>query len=115
MKIGLNKTWKLCLEFWKWAADQPEHSGVSRLKTQWFKNNGYDIDDVEAGCFFCEYATSHDGSGGLHGYDCVKCPGNMVYKTFNCMDSKCNYSDIKKFYKKLVRMNRKRLKKEGKL
>lgn len=113
MKLSLNDTWKHCLSMWRWIARQ-KRAGSRQpsfiLKRRWLANHGFEEDALNSDCFFCEYAETHGGKGGLTSEDCVKCPGKTVDE-FNCMSTQYHYDRPVAFYNKLVALNRKRLKK----
>ena len=106
-KYTLNQTWKHCLAMWKWIAKEIKTGStkcVELLKVQWLEDNGFD--DIYMDCFFCHYDTQRNG------WLCDDCPGKKVSGRFNCIWETCHYYDEPvKFYKKLLQLNRKRLKK----
>ena len=108
-KLTLNQTWTLCLRQWKWIIKQLDAGSVeciANLKEQWTKQNEYGINRINANCFFCEYASRH--------LDCTQsCPGKLVSKQFDCENSSYIYRiKPRKFYKKLLELNKKRIKEQ---
>lgn len=105
-EYGLEETWQLCLEMWKWIAENYKkgENCVASLKRKWLETNGIRINDRDACCFFCQYAHKHAG--------CTNsCPGKLVNKSFECFSPDYHYSnEPTKFYEKLVELNEMRLK-----
>ena len=107
MKLNLNETWKLCLKMCKWVA---ENCGggelVDCLKDQWcIEHNFVGKKQLTNNCFFCNYVREKGR------VDCGFCPGRKVDPEFNCCNREYGYSSKPKtFYKKLVQLNKKRVK-----
>ena len=105
-KLTLNQAWTQCLRMWKWIDKQFEESSgvtVSALKCRWLKENGYADECIVNDCFFCDYDV--ENGNGL----CSLCPGELVNKRFNCENVTYDwYSKPRKFYKKLLELNKKR-------
>ena len=104
-KLTLNQAWRLCLKQWKWIVKQIKAGDthcVAILKRQWTTANGYDKDEIESECFFCEYCRFRNRG-------CGHCPGKLVNKRFNCANTTYEY-DVKplKFYAKLLELDKKR-------
>lgn len=109
-RLTLNETWKLCLAMWRWIARQVRAGrndvDVSKLKDEWLAKKGFDPMEILHSCFFCHYTTDSDLE------DCEQCPGRKVDPYFGCCGGKYYYRFHPiAFYNKLVRLNRKRLKK----
>lgn len=107
----LAQTWKYCLQMWKDVADEYEKYNqqifVSDLKTQWIKNHGFCLQNTWSDCFFCDYANRQKDTSCK-----TDCPGALVAPHFFCGNSAYNYSTKpRKFYQKLLRMDKKRRKK----
>ncbi len=100
----LNETWKQCLKMWKWIAKEEEglcRVGVETLKTTWLIKRGFNIDEIKAWCFFCDYRRDQG---------CGICPGRKIDKNFDCQnESYCYYAKPILFYKELLRLNKIRL------
>lgn len=104
--MTLNKTWIECLKMWEWISAVVKVAGgyfdVENLKETWLENNGYE-EGLRNDCFFCEYDYSRKG-------DCSTCPGYLVDKTFDCLFTRYSFDgNPVAFYKKLVSLNKKRL------
>lgn len=114
-KLTLDESWELCLEMWKWIADNYVKGGfgVGRLKTRWLVDHGFERSDIHLDCFFCEYMDQNRNKPtGNPSYNCDHCPAVLVERSFQC--TKCEYHYIckpVKFYQKLVELNRIRLSK----
>ncbi len=108
-KLSLDETWNLTLEMWKWIVEQLFLFDQSTyfLKREWLTDNNYNPVELRGVCFFCEYDTTRV---------CKNCPGRLVDKTFRCQHPDYHFSrKPEAFYKKLIQLNRKRLKnKNGK-
>ena len=104
-KLTLNKTWTECLRMWKWIAKEKKAGNLSRvviLKSKWLNEHGYNADEIQDTCFFCDYVRRKT---------CCDCPGKKVNPGFDCEDENCEYdSEPIAFYNKLVALNKKRLK-----
>ncbi len=101
--MNLNDTWTNCLKMWKWISEQD--GNAIDLKEQWRTEHGFGR--IIGNCFFCDHA-GLDRDAML---DCTKCPGVLIDKHFHC--SRADYFYLKKpkaFYKKIVELNKKRLK-----
>ena len=107
-KLTLNQTWTLCLKMWKWiAAEKRKHPRKQTWKSKfkWLRAHGYGTEDLEANCFFCEYTDTHGDNG------CAGCPGRKIDKEFHCENESYHWHDESlMFNKKLVSLNRKRMK-----
>ena len=108
-RLNLNETWVLCLKMWKWIAKEVEAgrdsiTDVIDLKDEWLTKHGFR--DVEENCFFCDYARRKAG--------CLQsCPGKKIDGSFNCDNKEYHYAgEPIAFYKKLVELNKIRLKKK---
>ena len=102
-KLTLNKTWEQCLKMWRWIVRQPCPRCVNELKEKWLEKNGFDFDELENDCFFCDYATRYGGCE-------ISCPGNIIDKNFCCGDY--DYHFLRKpaaFLRKITELNKKRL------
>lgn len=110
-KLTLNQAWNRCLAMWKWIDKQVQKGtdlGVEELKAQWIKTQQgkYVINDLNGNCFFCEYASQQSEL-----YDCGPCPGRLADKRFSCTEPSYNYEyKPRKFYKKLLKLDKKRKK-----
>ena len=119
MKLSKEKTWAKCLEMWKWISkhiedleDLVDHSStyklVEFLKGVWLRDHGYG-GKLRNGCFFCEYAESHEG----YAYPgrCVNCPAQEIDPGFDCERDEINWGEMPVvFYNYLRRLDRKRKK-----
>lgn len=107
-KMTLGETWENCLSMWQWVAKQIEDEskkGVILLKRQWAEAHGFVSGEIEADCFFCEYASQNNG--GWPG--CSKCPGKKIEPHFDCDYGDCQWKETPvAFYNKLVGLNKKR-------
>ena len=103
-KLSLEETWRLCLEMWKWIAEEWEKDNTKRvaaLKQQWLKEHGFE--NVSSSCFFCAYAKS----------GCGLCPARLVEENFLCDDSEHDYlTKPVEFYHKIVSLHETWLRKE---
>ncbi|KKN01488.1 hypothetical protein LCGC14_1127170 [marine sediment metagenome] len=109
MKLTLNQAWKLCLEQWKWIdkqLDKDSLAGIVSLKRQWCRVK--EFKDVTADCFFCEY---NNQKGSAEDRDnCKNCPGRLINRKFYCDNGTYDYNrHPRKFYKKILGLNKKRL------
>jgi hypothetical protein len=107
MKMNLNETWKLCLQMWKWVAKNYNGSiSVNYLKERWCEEHDFAGDkQPENSCFFCDYVEERGRD------ECELCPGRKVDPDFDCYDEKYSFDcKPKEFYKKLVQLNKKRMK-----
>lgn len=105
--MTLNQTWKNCLRMWKWIVKQVKkgRTNVENLKEEWLEEHEF-TNPLWSDCFFCDYDAQHSS-----GNDecCSKCPGRLVSKSFNCMESGYDYQDRpEKFYQKLLQLDAKR-------
>lgn len=109
-KLTLNQAWKVCLRMWKWIVEQRQkgrNDDVGDLKDEWFETQQkkYSRIDICAGCFFCEYDVQNNDICD----ECLRCPGRLVSKSFNCCHSAYDcYTEQAKFYKKLLQLDAKR-------
>ena len=109
--LTLDDTWDYCMLMWECVARRTRrpYPSVERLKDDWLEENDFDLSEVYASCFFCEYSKQH--SIGTTS-DCKNCPAVLVDSNFECM---CNeydfYNHPIKFYNKLKELNEKRIKK----
>ena len=98
-KLTLVEAWKYCMEQWEYVHEKLKRARVKTvqdLKMEWAKAHGH---NVEAACFFCEYATQH-GDGFYQ--SCAECPGKKIDPDFNCKnpDYRWDYRG-NSFYNKL--------------
>ncbi len=104
--MTLNETWTNCLAMWKWIAEQIKGGSiesVESLKNKWLEEHGFK--NIEAGCFFCHYASAVDPQS-----NCENCPGVLAAKKFDCESPKYRFrSNPIKFYEKIVALNKERL------
>lgn len=125
MRLSKEKTWKLCLEMWKWIdkhiemlEDLVDHDAsykyVDFLKDMWARDHGYE-GKLENGCFFCEYAETHGGR--VDPEYCLNCPGHQVEAGFCCQPDEDDEEDTtnfdwglqpREFYNYLKQLDRKR-------
>lgn len=91
-KLTLDETWTLCLQMWKWIAEQipkkPVRLHIStfvwNLKAKWLQEHSVGS-NIENNCFFCDWATRYKNE------HCNSCPAKKVDKNFgDCYDE--NYS-----------------------
>ena len=111
----LDQVWENCLKMWKWIYEnvqkEDDIEDIPGLKIKWLKNNGY-RDNIIYRCFFCQYASKHNGIfiKDSEGYTyCPQCPGTLISKQFHC-EFKKSYVWCKKpkqFYKKLLKLYQK--------
>ena len=104
-ELTLDESWKECKRMWKHVSSVEGDSelGVEELKDEWLKNNGYNVADVYAGCFFCNYDSIHCSGG------CDSCPAAMVDDEFCCNNDEYSYlKEPKKFYAKICKLDGKR-------
>ena len=117
-KQKLDRSWEYCLAMWKWISEHlprgftklnrsDKHDVLIKLKVQWLTENGFGGSRTLMNCFFCDF--SSNGSGSIL---CSGCPGRLADPDFHC--NHCSDSinwvlNPKKFYKNLVKMNKKRL------
>jgi len=114
----LNLVWYECLRMWSWivwklARMIPKPTIptlpaiIGDLKDQWMKKSGYTSQFPN--CFFCRYANLPSGVK-----DCSSCPGRLVDPAFGCADFNYHYGvHPKKFYEKLVELDKIRQSKKG--
>ena len=100
-KRTLNQTWTLCLRMWRWIVKMKAKNNrrwISTLKSQWLHLNNVKIEGSH-NCFFCELSNRHSS--------CVRCPGKLVTRSFNCTNIMYHYKNQPAaFYKELLRLNR---------
>jgi hypothetical protein len=104
MKMTLAKTWKECLKMWKDITTLSEYEDMSIIdaKESWMENNGYDYASSTDYCFFCDYTQERE-------VGCDSCPGRLVAPQFSCCNIAYHYEHKpKKFYQKLLKMDKKR-------
>ncbi|HDY89160.1 MAG TPA: hypothetical protein ENH82_13725 [bacterium] len=114
MQLTIDKAWALCIKQWReiiklWRLGEGD---ICTLKRRWVRENNYDEHSIRSNCFFCEYARcaflrskSYDGW-------CDFCPAYKVDSSFHCGNHAYDYADEpEKFYKKILALNRKRVKK----
>ncbi len=106
-KLTLDETWKLCLSMWRWLVKRGEKGdAIYSLKERWTIEHGYKKGEIRNDCFFCEYNRHRQ-------YDCFTCPGTKIDNNFDCMNGEYHYKlQPRRFYNKLVSLNRKRLAKK---
>lgn len=106
----LAQTWKYCLAMWEWVSDiyiQDRGDSVEDLKEQWCRENRVWFEKTSTYCFFCDYANHRKDSSCQ-----VSCPGVRVSPRFDCFNPTYSYRDKPvKFYKKLLKMEKKRKRK----
>jgi hypothetical protein len=79
---------------------------IGNAKSEWLHKNHFS--GVRVDCFFCEYAESIDGGGGVEPV-CEHCPAKKYDRKFDCEnDAYYWYFRPQKFYKKLLSLNKKR-------
>lgn len=118
--MTLKKTWEECLRMWKWIAkegvgifDDDVYNKVYNLKRVWLSINGYSNTNILNDCFFCGYTEKHGGE--IDCGNCINCPAQKIDEYFCCQDVGTHWSDNPiEFYKRLVKLNKKRLSKKGK-
>ena len=102
-KLTLNQAWKLCLQQWKWISgelDKGVRIGIWRLKDKWLEAHEYE--EINCSCFFCQYDAQYKGG-------CESCPAKRIDLNFDCCEVPSFGSNPRLFYKKLLSLNRKRL------
>lgn len=116
MKLSLEKTWTECLRMWediaaeirkliKKGAENIDYD-VEELKYDWLEQDGYEPDNIQAQCFFCDYQRKHAKTGFEHVY-CSRCPAKKIDKNFCCDNDDYDYQNNPlAFYAKLVELNR---------
>lgn len=113
----LEETWEYCVEMWAWINEQPFRAGeeisscdVYSYKREWLKDNNFDWTEIANECFFCQKAAEEAGNDSYSNL-CVYCPATEIDPSFNCHNS-CYHWRLKphKFYKKVLELNKKRLK-----
>ena len=117
-RLTLDETWVLCLKMWKWTDEQIEEHGIdyaeeNNLKRLWLKKQRFRR-NIVLNCFFCDYACKQGGFLNDLG-NCPSCPGRLVRPNFHCEKRESYRWDEKprKFYKKLVELNKIRLAKRS--
>jgi len=113
MKLSLDETWHYCLEMWKSIGEKKPRGGyrlggspnnIHDAKVNWLRENGFDPACIASQCFFCDYISRYDDPS------CNNCPGREIDPKFDCIDDRyCYYASPKKFYAKLVKLNKIRL------
>ena len=107
MKLSLDETWHYCLEMWKSIAKKAPKgllNNIENAKVDWLKKNGFNPLCIISQCFFCDYISRYDDPS------CNNCPGREIDPKFDCIDDRyCYYASPKKFYAKLVKLNKIRL------
>jgi len=91
---------------WKWISEQyDDNISVESLKARWLATNRF-TKSIYANCFFCEYA----GQDEFERFLCdERCPGKMVSTRFGCQNVTYHYqSNPKRFYRKLLKLDKKR-------
>jgi len=107
----LNDVWKECLRMWAWIDKHIGEKDVCSLKTTWIRENYEKNIYVDWDCFFCRQAEFCDVWYGAGGEDESDCPGVKIDPSFRCTNKEYHYEkEPHKFYLKLRRLNRKRLK-----
>jgi len=103
-KYSLSKTWRLCLEMWRWVKKMQRETGryVIDLKSEWCGERG--LANLENHCFFCDYAKDERGVS-----ICKRCPAILIDPHFNCCDPEYSYHRVNDFYAKISELNRIRL------
>ena len=118
-RLNLNETWVLCLKMWKWIAMKVRVAikagkewDVVILKREWLSSHGFENIRIYHNCFFCEYAHQHNPHKDIRGEGCSLCLARKIDKEFDCQDTDYEYDQKPiAFYKKLVELNKIRLKK----
>lgn len=121
--LSLNDVWRLCLKMWKFVVKNigPEKNkwdmidGVENLKRRWCLKNGFK--SLDSNCFFCAWAVECSKEATLQFWAarCTTCPGKLADRKFDCFNWSYRYSTKPHaFYKKLLKLNKKRQEKKGK-
>ena len=104
----LAQTWEYCLAMWKWVSENyiAGLNTVEELKKRWLYENKIRMGWRGLSCFFCDYSNHQKNKA------CSKsCPGAKVSPNFDCLNPAYYFtSKPRKFYQKLLRMDRKRKK-----
>lgn len=104
-RLTFDGAWTKCLRQWRWIGRQikaGDKRWIEDLKDAWLAENDHDA-VLEAGCYFCAYASLFDGT-------CDHCPAKMVDQKFKCTRDEYNFWDNPlAFLRKLEQLNRKRL------
>lgn len=100
-KKTLNQTWTLCLRMWRSIAKNWNgRKSVIQQKKLWIRENGFEVDNLDADCFFCDYDVDN-------GMGCRSCPGRLIDPDFDCRNEPYHFRNKPvKFYKELLRLNR---------
>ena len=122
MELLLNKTWEECLKMWAWISRKSlKEEDADLLKYEYIKSIGINPNTITLwhNCFFCEYAVlrrptkkeyTDNKAWYIYGNGCRNCPGKLVDPDFDCRNSEYRYDKFpRKFYKKLKKLNKKRL------
>ena len=105
-KLSLERTWTKCMAMWEEMIEKHWKRGMGGcdLKDLYLANHRR-MAVPRNMCYFCDYAKRRHG--------CNSCPGRLVDKNFNCEKPSYHYWwKPKAFYRKLVKLNKKR--KQGK-
>ena len=110
-KLTLNKAWQLCLKQWEWIIrelDNGSKANIGTLKYKWCFDNKL---SPNCYCFFCEYSSQNGLVGQAY---CHFCPAKLINKNFSCTtNEEYHYAyEPRAFYAKLLKLNKKRLKKK---
>ena len=107
----LERCWKNQLRLSGWVAENLVRGKlVVDMKREWLASHGFRKKRF-ANCFFCEFAGGVPRKGRRQSVfpDCDKCPGRLVNKRFDCRrETYGYYLKTRKFYQKLVSLNKKR-------
>ena len=110
-RMKLDTVWDRCIAMARWVAKWSECMGLSVnvLKQMWLEANGYEDNDLDSNCFFCDFAERHMPDNAIR--SCPYCPGRAVDKRFSCVNVKYHHRDKPHaFLAKLENLNAKRKK-----
>jgi hypothetical protein len=129
-KIGLEETWRKCLDMWMWIAEvfQGNCAELTTIRKDPLPDTGEIVAylkryylrmkrerKLRSRCYFCDYKysqrmTAEQVEKQEYTDVCQNCPGSMVDGDFDCQDAAYHFSDCPvRFYEKLVQLNNIRL------
>ena len=118
MRLTLDRVWKETTKMWEWVVDNPDKAeDVSHLKQRYLDSHvrsqvlRRQLEEC-SDCWLCLYSAWRTPADR---YSCYCCPGKLVDPDFSCRYTAYDWeTKPEEFYKKLLELNRKRLKKGSK-
>jgi hypothetical protein len=86
--LTLDEALRYCVNMWNDLPDPlPEGFIITRFKSDWLSEHGFENCYIENDCFFCEYANQQEPKA-----RCAYCPGVLIDITFSCVNEEYHWS-----------------------